>query len=562
MAPIEAVWGDVFEEVHLVEAKKQAPSVIPATFKERSLHWTNQHRPRATDALSTTCLMFDMDEGDLDPIDIEDMLEHFRLGGTYWSTWSSQPGARRWRIAVPLSRPISAKVQPTLWGGWSGAFNRWLQQNVDKNRWEWVDKKAKERTQLAILPCCPPLKSRQFMKNGWGGMVPDPVHVDGDAVDPGELEAVSSIKHYRNRILCFARNRTERKTIVGVRVKRPSPYKPVGSTETARNDALGWRKNRTATPMPMASLDAVQYLRENGLGSPGGRGSALYGAIFACFRTGMALDKIKEIAKDCIDRTPGKTAKLHREARGHLQRFHSWNQKAGAWLHVAQRALFGGGHVHEEHEAAAERMLVLISRHRHLEREQGGALSFLEISKIIGLQVKVPVMWRNILTENGLLSQSGEKLERRYKLVRPEPVRNTAPVESSDVYEPPRKVKKPTLQGLDSLLHPNPDVRHPSPPDPDPEPEPVQLKKERKPPRSRFKTNSPAYRALKKVISEEFRGYEDEIPVKDGRIEPDWLRETVLLLRQMKRTKQEKFKRIRTRWVEDILLELVSLSSQ
>ena len=87
--PVAYTWDEMYE-VRGVAKKSDSRCVIPTVFKSSAVGWTKQGRPKKTDAEAFTALVFDIDEGQFEQIDIETMIDNMGFEATYWSTWKAR----------------------------------------------------------------------------------------------------------------------------------------------------------------------------------------------------------------------------------------------------------------------------------------------------------------------------------------------------------------------------------------------------------------------------------------------------------------------------------------
>jgi hypothetical protein len=440
--PCTAPWDEVFGTVRTAATKDGAPSVIPATFRAESVLWTRSGRPRKDQAEACTAIIIDLDgfkcPSDFDPMepvsahpdyytiesgDIEDALCRLGLAGTYWSTWSSRADAPRWRIAVPLSHPVVPKAQERVWRAVAQAIIDQLRDAVHpKVNADWA---ARGATQPAILPVRPAPgpqgegRAASHRTSPWGMVVPSPVHVDGCAVVPEEVERAANSVHYGRRLAFVQAARTGR-AATGDH-PAPRPYTGVCDAPGAAETVSAWRADRTATLTLTAGLDALARVRRDGLGArPGGRGSVIAAACFHLFRCGEPVAGIRSWGDAALAATGGRTpaANLVRDLESQVRDFARREGATVAWAASARAALAeGAAHAPREHQVdAATRYCTILARAEHLRRVGGGQLAFDQIALVVGMPTAAVVAWRRRLQEVGMLDQWGESRSTHYRI--------------------------------------------------------------------------------------------------------------------------------------------------
>jgi len=113
--------------------KDKAPVFHPSTSKAKTKY-------AILDADSMSCLVADLDSGDLDLSRIEEQLQSAGLAQwLVYATASSKPEGRRWRILAPLVEPVDCEQ----WTDLQRAFGGWF---------EVADECANRLTQVSFLP--------------------------------------------------------------------------------------------------------------------------------------------------------------------------------------------------------------------------------------------------------------------------------------------------------------------------------------------------------------------------------------------------------------------------
>ena len=438
--PCTAPWDEVFGTVRQAPSKDAAPTIIPATFRAESVLWTRSGRPRKDHAESCTAIVVDFDgfhcPADFDPMepvashpdyytiesgDVEDALCRLGLAGTYWSTWSSRADAPRWRVAVPLAHPILPRAQEGVWRAVARAIVGQLRETVHpKVDADWA---ARGATQPAILPVRPAPgdedRAASHRASPWGMVVPSPVHVDGCAVVPDEVERAANSVHYGRRLAFVTAARARR----GATGEHPAPRPYTGACDApgAAETVSAWRADRTVATTLTAGLDAVARVRRDGLGArPGGRGSVIAAACFHLFRCGESVAGIRAWGDDALAATGGRTpaANLVRDLYAQVRDFARREGATVAWAASARAALAdAAAHAPREHQVdAATRFCTILARAEHLRREGGGQLAFDQIALVVGMPTAAVVAWRRRLQEVGMIDQWGESRSTHYRI--------------------------------------------------------------------------------------------------------------------------------------------------
>jgi hypothetical protein len=402
--PVEMVWDELFT-TSLVGAKKESLCVIPTLFKEDSVKWTKGGRPTKTSAHAFTALVFDLDSGDPQPEDIELFLDLHGIAGTYWHTWKSQPGNFRIRLMIPLDRPYDSKVHEPTWKFWARSIEKSLGLKVDWN--------PRHVTSLHALPS---ICTQKVGHDQWGGISPNPIHVEGMAMSLEEAAAKQNLFHYQNSLKKRRSGSPYKAAGTAAEHRRPpAPYKGDSASAEASEALRSWAENRApTTPTSFsATMDALALLRANGLGSSRlgvQRGSRLYGAWWNSWRLGMNIKDILSYLDPAVEEAG---SKYLREHLTHERFFSRREESECEWL-AAVRGM-GKAIPYQEHREAFDQYLRILSRAAHLNSEEGGRLCHAQISNIVGVHVKAVTLWRHQIIELGFLTQTGEKTERRYQ---------------------------------------------------------------------------------------------------------------------------------------------------
>ena len=263
---------DYLMVTHIVGSKQSAPCILPCTLKAGPGKRTKSGRRRVTDAKEAHLLVFDLDHGNVEESDLEAALVDLGVQAIMWPTWKAGGVyGMRWRVVLPLARPVPGGAYKGVWTVIARAIERGLyEQGCYRPEDGWMDWSGRTVTQPAILPCRP---ARGSTDDEFGGINPKVYLLDdGQLLDPGDLpEPPPQV-------------RRERKKLWSHRAAKPRPYK--ATIHDAGVEAF-LAMARRETPGLLVSLDAVEVARRDGvLSSCQSRHAGLSGVCFALFRTG------------------------------------------------------------------------------------------------------------------------------------------------------------------------------------------------------------------------------------------------------------------------------------
>lgn len=412
---VTSSWGELLE-VQEVSSKKDSPCIIPTLFKAEAVKWTKQGRPAKTEAESFTALIFDFDLTASvpdwkkeEPVkfveagDIENWLYEHDLAGIYWTTWKSQPGALRWRLVLPLDAPYAAKAHEEAWTFWA----KRLEASV--GRVDWAPRGV---TSLHALPAIP--KSRVVGDDEWGGMIPNPIFVEGCLLSPKDAEQKANLHHYANSLKRGAARKGEGwARSKGVQI---TPY--VGDAEASHvpKTLELWAETRgigEGSTDFLLCMDAIAALRGRGLNPKKGtkQGSVLYAASWNMYRMGFDSKQARSLLEPIVEHAG---PKYIAEFLSHCKHFAKLDE-SNLWLRRAQEAT-------EDvptgaYKGAFGQFLRIFARAQHLHDNKGGRMSMNQIASLLGISKKQCVFWRAQLEERGLLTHQGESVSRRYHLL-------------------------------------------------------------------------------------------------------------------------------------------------
>jgi hypothetical protein len=447
-----APWDEVFGTVREARTKTEAHSVVCATYRPGPVRWAGGGRPgsggsvprpssRAID--SVTALVYDFDTQDWGSVDgsaIEGALMQLGLAGTFWSTWSSTVVRPRWRLAIPLSHPITPAAYREIWPRVGGAVADEIHalMLLDPEQRVSIDLAAGGIGQPAILPVRPPAggetKAMSRAAYPWGGVVPAPVHVDGVAVVPEQAQAATSATHYTNSLRFVQRTGRgwggARKGVTSARGAPivPAPYVGVPDAPDAAQTAATWAADERTAVALTAGMDAVARVRRDGLGRVR-HGSVLRAACWHQYRCGILADEISRWGSEALAATPGVSSSTVRELVRQVEYFRRKQDAAltDPWTDRAVTAILTPRVDPEtgkprpvptpEQQTAVAQVVLILACASHLDPEGGGSLSWAQIALVVGMPAvagvdrthAAVVAWRSALVEAGLLSRSGER---------------------------------------------------------------------------------------------------------------------------------------------------------
>lgn len=407
-------WGELLE-VQEVACKKDSPAIIPTLFKAEAVKWTKGGRPAKTEAESFTALIFDFDltasvpdwkKGEasrcVEALDIENWLEEHGLAGIYWTTWKSQPGALRWRLVLPLDAPYAAKAHEEAWTFWA----KRLEASV--GRVDWAPRGV---TSIHALPAIP--KSRVVGEDDWGGMIPNPVFVEGLLLSPKDAEQKANLHHYANSLKRGASRKGEAwARSKGVKI---TPYTGDAEASHVPKTLVLWGETRgtgEATDF-QTSMDAIAALRVRGLRAKAGskQGGVLCAAFWNLHRMGFSNAEIGKILEPVVECAG---PKYINEFLAHSKHFGKLDA-SNLWLTNA--LVLTADIPTEAYKGAFHQFLRIFARAQHLQAPRCGKMAMDQIAGLLGLTKPHVVLWRSRLEELGLLMRQGEGFNRRYTLV-------------------------------------------------------------------------------------------------------------------------------------------------
>ena len=346
-----APWDEVFGTVREARSKTEAHSVVCATYRPPSggapVRWCPGSagragsgrspaapRPSSRSIDSVTAIVYDFDDQDWGSVDgsaVEGALMQLGLAGTFWSTWSSTVIRPRWRVAIPLSHPITPAAYREIWPRVGGAIADEIHalMLLDPEQRVSIDLAAGGIGQPAILPVRPPADGAAMRaaaptrravtrRRPWGGVVPAPVHVDGVAVVPEQAQAATSATHYTNSLRFVQRTGRgwggARRGPEGARGGPivPAPYVGVPDAPDAAQTVATWAADERTAVALTAGMDAVARVRRDGLGRVR-HGSVLRAACWHQYRCGILADEISRWGSDALAATPGVSSSTVRE---------------------------------------------------------------------------------------------------------------------------------------------------------------------------------------------------------------------------------------------------------
>jgi len=396
---------DFLMVTHIVVSKDAAPCLLPCTLKARPGKRTKSGRRRATDADVANLLIFDLDHGNIEESDLEAALVDLDVIAVMYPTWKSgSVYGMRWRVIIPLARSVPGGGYKSLWIKMARAIERGLYaQGCFRPEQGWIDWTGKTVTQPAILPCCPASGADD---EDFGGTRPK-VYVldDGQLLEPGDVPEPPQV-------------RTERKKLWSHRDAKPRPYKAtLNDAGVEAFEAMARRE----TPHLLASLDAVEVARRDGLAATRGTGhAALSGVCFALYRTGAPLDDISVLIDDVLIASSPGGDRARRKMEHTAERLDAYWLRRG-WAEDAAvpeilHAVTAEADVPPLQLSALERYARILARYRTLRRPGGGRVDHGAVASIIGLPVEVVTAWRGLMERAGLVWAEGEGQCRRYEL--------------------------------------------------------------------------------------------------------------------------------------------------
>lgn len=412
--------------------KETAPVMFPCTFRQDG---KGDKRTKSGDRsahAADTCglLIFDVDRGNLQGEHIEEALKVLGSSALYWQTWQANAfNGLRWRIVVPLARPVPArKAYTAIWktigrsltmalGNAAGIENPWeiTDANGGNGLLDWSCSSA---VKAAILPCYP-TEGTGSSHYPWGGVRPRVTFVPGPVLDltDGELRKLGIGDR-------TSRSRPREGANLGGRPKGSGttfggqplvPYipKPDASHVSETIDLLPAESGRTAAPL--LALDAIARLRRDGVNvGQGARQSTLSGLMWQMYRLGFDYVEIENAAVEAVDRTDDKKDRkyLEGEALKLYRRFGGQCEEHEAWVSAVVKAC--RDRVASSHRPALRQYARVLARADHLRTGKGGQLDHEALAAVVGLHVTALTRIRGLIREAGYVSEEGESLGRRY----------------------------------------------------------------------------------------------------------------------------------------------------
>ncbi len=118
---------DYLMVVHIAASKAVAPCILPCTLRAGPGSTTKSGRRRVTDAAQAHLLVFDLDHGNVEESDLEAALVEIGIQAAMYPTWKSGGvHGMRWRVIVPLARPVPGGAYKAVWVPVARAIERGL----------------------------------------------------------------------------------------------------------------------------------------------------------------------------------------------------------------------------------------------------------------------------------------------------------------------------------------------------------------------------------------------------------------------------------------------------
>ena len=396
---------DFLMVVHIVLSKEAAPCILPCTLKPRPGKRTKSGRRRATDADLAYLLTFDIDHGNVEESDLEAALVDLGIQAVMYPTWrAGRIHGMRWRVIIPLSKAVNARAYKALWSRVARLIERGLRgQGCYRPEHGWIDWSGKTVTQPAILACC---LAPGAQDDDYGGIRPK-VYVldDGELLDPGNPPESPLVERTRKKLWSH-------------RAAKPRPYQPsLNEGGAEAYEAMG----RKETPALLASLDAVEVARRDGVPSTRGtRHAALSGVCFAVYRTGADLDDISNLIDEVLAASKSGGERAQRRLEHTAERLDIYWHKRGLLEDAAVPEIVtvvnAEGDVPDHQLPALERYARILARYRTLRGPHGAKVDHGTVARIVGLPVEVVTAWRGRMERAGLVWAKGEAQGRRYEL--------------------------------------------------------------------------------------------------------------------------------------------------
>lgn len=402
------------------DTKEAAPCLIPSTFKDGR---GDRASCRVSDVDNGTMLCYDIDRGGVTADQIRNIMQATKLSCIFYHTWSSGAASgERWRILLPLSAPIPARVSyPEVWKRLARILEDLLADELGISSARLVQGQVQEQyktgildylpspVQKHILPCFP-TTGRGSDKYPWGGTKPKPEFIPGIAV-PVDIAKLNAQGVGERTSRSRPRGQKSGKAIPDVK-----PYVPNANADHITDTVYNLQPYSAKVPGVYHALDCIQHMVENGVTVEAGmRHNTLLGAVWHMYRLGFTPEDMEASATRMVLSTINKKNQSYLSNR--------LDEIVGQWVAAAGKAerLVSPAYnatrdsVLKQHRDLYRRYISILARHDHIVSGAGGKIDHASLAKMLGLQVEAIVKMRSILIEAGFLTMQGEGIERIYR---------------------------------------------------------------------------------------------------------------------------------------------------
>ncbi len=382
---------DLLEPVE-VEAKESAPVI--------GFYEADGLRENAA-VVAAHAFVFDLDGTDpdhgLDRYVEAEQIEALPCAHIYWPTWSSEPGCLRWRLVLPLDRPLAGEWVE----GVSKRVLAWL-----RDRWPdtKIDDCSSRPSQPWFVPSYPA---------GGGHAIPHPVlNAEGEGL------GVLSVADFLAEAMQAGDRRVYRRKYPSFR-KGSRAQVPVFCPDPV----LGAHIALEASTRLVEAQHACAHLQQAGIHvEKGQRQPTLNFLLWHLFRAGFTTDQIDIMSGEACERSGRDSAYLSAKLERLL--LHYEQLEAEAEPHYWALASAVGG-VWEKYRFSALHAARILSRHRGTRSGTGAGIDLQAVGQIVGLTPKALTKILGQWETAGVYQRSGAGKHRKHRIILPTTTKET-----------------------------------------------------------------------------------------------------------------------------------------